>query len=530
MKTNCYFIKLLLSQLFFALLFVFSNDTIAQTSFKKKYTGNGSFNDANKIIETNDGGFFIAGSTNGISGGGLDILLIKLDVYGDTLWTKIIGGAASENPTDAEQTFDNGYIIAGRTASYGAGNDDVFLIKLDTAGNISWAKTYGDVGKDAGLAVIQTPDSGYIVTGYFEYPASTNVDGCVLKVDNTGEVIWAKIIGDSFHEELFSVLKTSNNNYLISGGQQISTTSSHLVILCINDAGDTLWTQLYDLAGFSFMTNSIEISNNSFLITGSTTQSPSFYNDFCAFNIDSLGNELWTKIYNLQNDDFSISVNKTTAGNFILSGFTAAAQTHVYDMAYLIMDPAGSVLNTRFIPNPNFEITNSSTFTTNANLAIVGTELDFSSGNQSIIFHKTDSLLNPACSYMDTIISPVNISPVELNTMFSISNGLNDSAFTPNVANIFSYSTICPATINVNDVTDNQFSVYPNPFDDSFDIIFPSAGNREIIVYDVTGKELISAKSELLNTRISLQSFASGVYFLAIKSGNDSFNRKLIKR
>lgn len=75
----------------------------------------------------------------------------------------IYGGGGEENANDIKQTYDGGYILTGKTNSAGAGQDDLFLLKTDSAGSVEWAKTYGGPGIEEGKEVLQTPDSGVII-------------------------------------------------------------------------------------------------------------------------------------------------------------------------------------------------------------------------------------------------------------------------------------------------------------------------------------------------------------------------------
>lgn len=502
----------------------------AQIAFKKKYQRSGTLHEANKIIETNDGGFLIAGNADGATGVGFDIWLIKLNIAGDTLWTKLIGGSNNDTGLDVEQTHDDGYIVTGLTESFGAGNYDIYLIRLDSLGNLLWAKTYGEVGIDVGYAVEQTPDLGFIVAGQLQYPASGNIDGCVLKVDSLGNVLWSELIGATFPDQLSSITKTSNGNYLIGGVERVSNTVAHILLINMNDAGDTLWTKRYDMGGYAFNPVSKEL-NNSFLISGSTTQSPSTFNDFFALNIDSTGNVNWAKLYPVQNDDYCSAIELQQSGNYILSGFSSPAQSPDFDITYITIDDSGNVLNTRIFPSSNMEISNSSVYTTQGCYAAVASELDFSTGNQTATFSKTDSLLNPACGYRDTVINSVNISPQNLNPFLSISSWSGGNAFVPNVNSGLTDSTVCAVFTDIsNPISILVPNVFPNPFDDYVQININKKSNYKTTVLDIVGKEIISTTTNSMQIKLEMKGFVKGIYLLSITSKEDTYYQKLIKR
>src|SRR5208337_1178168 len=91
--------------------------------------------------------------------------LTKTDSKGDSIWTREFGGKKGSRAYSVEQTSDGGYIAAGYTASFGAGNDDVYLIKTDSKGDCAWARTFYGKEDDAGWSVQQTTDGGYIIAG-----------------------------------------------------------------------------------------------------------------------------------------------------------------------------------------------------------------------------------------------------------------------------------------------------------------------------------------------------------------------------
>ena len=135
------------------------------------------------VQQTNDGGYVLTGSTNSYGNGDSDVYLIKTDGNGDSLWTRTFGGENQDYCNSVQQTTDGGYIITGRTESYGAGNKDVYLIKTDGNGDSLWTKTFGGISFDNGISVQQTNDGGYIILGGTESYGAGNRDIYLIKTD-----------------------------------------------------------------------------------------------------------------------------------------------------------------------------------------------------------------------------------------------------------------------------------------------------------------------------------------------------------
>jgi hypothetical protein len=121
---------------------------------------------ARSIVQTNDGGFALAGSTEYNTAGGRDFLLIKTYANGTLQWNHTYGGVDDDEAKSLIQTADGGYALAGYTNSFGAINSDVWMVKTDSFGNIQWNKKYGDIGQEKASSVMQTSDGGYAIAGF----------------------------------------------------------------------------------------------------------------------------------------------------------------------------------------------------------------------------------------------------------------------------------------------------------------------------------------------------------------------------
>jgi len=152
-------------------------------------TFGGSENDeTHSIIQTDDGGCAIAGFTASEDTGDRNVWVIKLDKEGNQIWDKTIGGASEDWANSIVQTEDEGYMVAGWTKSIGAGKTDVWIVKLDKRGNLVWDKTFGGSENDEAHSIIQTDDGGYAVAGWTKSKGAGNSDVWVIKLDENGNL------------------------------------------------------------------------------------------------------------------------------------------------------------------------------------------------------------------------------------------------------------------------------------------------------------------------------------------------------
>lgn len=152
--------------------YLIKTDAGGNSEWEKTFGGSGS-DKGYSVQQTSDGGYIVAGTTSSFGAGSDDAWLIKTDGNGDTLWTNTFGGVNLDWLFAVEQTSDSGYIVAGQTRSFSY-TDEAWLIKTDINGNILWTKLLGGDGEDLSRDVKQTVDGGYILAAR---SASFNVYG-----------------------------------------------------------------------------------------------------------------------------------------------------------------------------------------------------------------------------------------------------------------------------------------------------------------------------------------------------------------
>jgi len=317
------------------------------------------------VQQTSDGGFIIAGKTYSYGAGSSDIILLKTDANGDSIWARTFGGTDMDEAYSVQQTMDGGYILTGITISDSTGLSDILLLKTNPNGDSLWAKTFGGNQLDIGESVQQTADSGYIIVGYtLSYGAGGDV--YIIKTDINGDTIWTKIYGDVFTNYGRSVQQTTDSGYIITGytDPYWGTTYAFLIKTDVN--GDTIWTKNYH-NGMGIGSFVQQTTDGGYIIAGYNWRYGFNSYDVFLIKTNAIGDTIWTKTIGGAADDGSYSIQQTNDEGYIVTGWTKSYGAGKHDVYLIKLKPESNgieeVTNNNFVlisnpePNPFFNRT-----------------------------------------------------------------------------------------------------------------------------------------------------------------------------
>jgi len=321
--------------------YVIKTDSVGTLLWQKDY-GSDPDDELLTIFQTDDNGFFAVGWTKSYGPGlpAANVYLLKLNDAGDTLWTKSYGGAGDDHGYSAHHTQDEGCIIAGSTTTWGAGSDDALLMKLDDHGNIVWIRTYGGLNRDEAQAVDCVNDGGYIIVGVtYSFGAgikdTSNI--YIVRTDSLGDTIWARVYGGEGNQGAWSISPASDG-YIVAGYYRPNgSTNADMYIIRINDDGDTLWSKRIGGESYEDAYDIQEALDGGFIIVGRTTSYGNGGSDSYLVKTDSLGIVQWTSTYGGVQNEFALSVQLTADGGYIIGGDTWSfgGGTPAYSNIYL---------------------------------------------------------------------------------------------------------------------------------------------------------------------------------------------------
>ncbi len=174
------------------------------------------------LLKTEDG-YVFTGYTSSYGNGNWDAWLVKVDEQGSEMWNRTYGGSDTDEARCIAATDDGGFILAGATMSYGNGADDNFIIKTDADGIVEWTTVCGGISFDESEGIIATSD-GYVIAGYTYSSGIGDFDALLLKIDNQGNVVWHKTFGTRDSDRFYGVIESDDGDGYIAVG---ATTISH---------------------------------------------------------------------------------------------------------------------------------------------------------------------------------------------------------------------------------------------------------------------------------------------------------------
>jgi len=382
---------------------------------------------------TSDGGYIIVGQTFSFGAGGGDLLVMKLDSNGNIQWQKTYGGPGEDWAYDVEETQDGGYIVGGGTLSFGAGGNDMWILKLDSHGNVQWQKTYGGwgVGIDGLNAeyvhdLAKTSDGGYIVVGGTTSYGAGDRDIWVLKLDSQGNVQWQRTFGSSLFDWAHHVVQTSDGGYIISGATSFGLGflgggwGYDIWVLKLDSQGNIQWQKTYGGWSLEAPETIQQTSDGGYILVG-VTQSFGFGPvDMLIIKLDSQGNIQWAKTYVGMGYEIGFYIRQIQDGGYIVSGSTSSFGAGGWDLLVLKLDPNGNIQWAKTYGGAANEYPYGAVIDQlpDGGYVLVGSTSSFGAGGWDIWILKLDSNGDiPGCGF----IASANVSVIDITSLIYVS-------------------------------------------------------------------------------------------------------------
>jgi hypothetical protein len=273
------------------------------------------------VAVTSDGGFVVAGFTASSGAGDSDVYVIRTDGSGKTLWTRTCGGSGPDVAYSIQPTRDGGYIVAGSTSSFGGGGLDAYLVKLNAEGETAWTRTYGGTQEDVASAVRQTPDDGFIIAGWTFIAGPQVYEGWLVKTDANGDTVWTRTFGGT-NDDKFLAVEPAYGGGFIAVGYTASFGAGNYDFWFVktDDDGNVEWTRTHggDLSDQAFAV--CQTRDSSFVAAGISSSFRQGRDDAFVVRVSRTGDSLWARSFGTTGLDFAHSVCQNSDGDLYLAG------------------------------------------------------------------------------------------------------------------------------------------------------------------------------------------------------------------
>jgi hypothetical protein len=497
------------------------------------------------VRPTIDGGYIVATSSNSDDGdvtghngstGTSDFWVFKVDSSGSLEWGNSYGGSQNEMVRCINPTTDGGYILTGYTNSpdgdvtgwHGANpaSIDVWVVKLDSLGNLEWEQAYGGSEDERGESIVQTADGGYVFTGFTTGSTDGDVSGAkggfdvwLVKINSSGTILWQKCLGGSDDDQASSVRNTTDGGLIITGrttsgdgdaiGNPDPTFLGSIWVIKTDDAGNIQWQKSYGGSGWDSQGDIRQTSDGGYLVGGSTSSNDGDASgnhgseDFWVFKIDNTGTLLWQHCYGGSNYEQFQSLSLTSDNGFLATGMSTSIDGDLTStntsMEYWVIkgDSLGNLIWQRNLGGSASDLGKSVIETADGGTLVVGESL---SNDGDVSGHHGSTATGD--------VWMVKLSPT--------TTGIQNS----------------PEMISV-------LTLSPNPVYHSAQLTFElsNADDAQIKLYDISGRLVKNIADHRMHAGVNVikiqlydEVIEKGLYLLRVSSGSFDKTIKLIKR
>jgi hypothetical protein len=289
----------------------------------------------------------------------------------DTLWTAWFGGDHTDLALSVVPTADGGFVFAGSADA--GGNLDAWLVRTDGYGSLVWSETFGGTGEDAFSSVRETSDGGFVMCGYTTSSGAGSYDAWLVRADAGGGYLWDATFGGTGQDLGFEALQLTDGGYAAVGYASDPGTGDYDVLLVRTDSlGSAAWEKSYGLEGDDEGYSVDRTSDGGFVLTGYTSSTgPGPYN-LWLIRTDGSGTMLWNRVLGGTQGEIGRCVRQTSDGGYIVTGCTTSSGAGLGDMWLVRLDEAGSVVWDRSFGGPQWDSGFSVTETWGGGFAVTG--------------------------------------------------------------------------------------------------------------------------------------------------------------
>lgn len=221
-------------------------DPNGDTLWTHTYGPDSSFCFCYSVQQTLDGGYILAGDKDNYYP-----MIVKTNADGDTLWTRIYEGTDQDGFVAVRQLSDSSYVVSGNTRSYSVGDNDFWIMKMSTAGDTIWTRTFGGANLDACTDLVLTNDGGFALAGYSYVSSTARYEFCLIRLDADGDSLWGQTYGGTSQDYCRSAIQTADGGFLLGGNTlSFGAGTTDYWVVKTNAMGDSVGSRTFGTAAY----------------------------------------------------------------------------------------------------------------------------------------------------------------------------------------------------------------------------------------------------------------------------------------
>ena len=273
-------------------------------------------------------GFLLVGNLF-LPAGDIDGFVLRTDLEGELLWNLTLGGGKVDKLFSAVSTSD-GFVLSGLTCSFGGGDSDAWVVKVDSAGNVVWERIYGEEAEEAARAVAFI-GVDYVVAGYSNYMGAENYDVLLLKLDASGNIVWNSTHGGDQSDKAYAIATVEGRLVVAGDTRSKGMGDSDAWIIAVDGDSNLVWEKTVGGVDFDMPTCITASRDGGFLVGGFTFSFGSGKRDFWLFKLDGSGEVLWSCTQGRDSYEEAYAVVEVAENEFIMAGWENYVEGGPYD-------------------------------------------------------------------------------------------------------------------------------------------------------------------------------------------------------
>jgi uncharacterized delta-60 repeat protein len=274
------------------------------------------------ISRSSDGNLLILGNSKSYSKNyDYDLYVAKVSLDGKLMWEKTIGGERDEYAGGISGTDDGGSIIVGESESFGQGDKNIYIVKLNKDGKVISEQSLGGEKDDSATSITRTRDGNFVLVGYREVERSGDSDFFVMKLTQNAKKIWAKTYGADQSDSLSGVTATIDGGIVAIGKtRSYGSEQTDLTVMKYNSNGKLIWHKIYGFKYYEYGNAVATTRDGGFILAGGTNTLGKGNHSLYALALNKKGELVWSHVYGDERKDIAHGVARMSDGSVIIVG------------------------------------------------------------------------------------------------------------------------------------------------------------------------------------------------------------------